>query len=628
MPQLSLVSQFGSPTLTSLRVTGNTILGSNLNILGSVTISGSLTAQSLIVNTTNVITGSTIFGSSLTDFHRFTGSVLVTGSMGIVGPVTATSFAGSGASLTSIPNGALNNSTISGIALGSSLATLTIGTGLSGTSYNGSTGVTIANSDRGSSQNIFKNFAVSGQSTVVAEINDDTLTLVGSGATTITTNASTDTITISSVNTTYSVGDGGLTQVNFTTTRRDKLDGIAAGATNVTNNNQLTNGAGYITSAGSISGNAATATKFSSGQSNWSGTGIIDSVIGMMAWKNYSNNHVIFDASNSTTPSGTACNNTNSTVAWTGTYPTIMGWNGSSTYGVRVDSARVADSANSVAWTNVSSRPTALSQFSNDLGNYGNWYSNNGGTISGNVTINGSSNTVLTLNATEPHIRIASTGGSNVAGVVIVPTSGYDAFVGNFNNGATNIMASSIRIGQFRKDTYFTPNGGNCDLRMGEGTNSSQGSISLYGSNFGNGYEGRLNCLNNDGNTHFYHRNNSATMTDIGYWNDSGIYSINFGPYSDIRLKDVIETNPDVNVDGIDIIKFTFKSHPNTIRYGYSAQQVQSIFPDLVINHVPISGIEEDGILTLNYNDLYVLKIAALEKKVAQLQADILALKP
>ncbi len=39
-----------------------------------------------------------------------------------------------------------------------------------------------------------------------------------------------------------------------------KLDGIAAGATNVTNNNQLTNGAGYITSSGSISGNAATAT--------------------------------------------------------------------------------------------------------------------------------------------------------------------------------------------------------------------------------------------------------------------------------------------------------------------------------------------------------------------------------
>ena len=41
-------------------------------------------------------------------------------------------------------------------------------------------------------------------------------------------------MTISSYdnNTTYSVGDGGLTQKNFTTALKNKLDGIAAGATN------------------------------------------------------------------------------------------------------------------------------------------------------------------------------------------------------------------------------------------------------------------------------------------------------------------------------------------------------------------------------------------------------------
>jgi hypothetical protein len=44
-----------------------------------------------------------------------------------------------------LTNAKLANSTISGISLGSNLATLTIGTGLSGTSYNGSTAVTIAN---------------------------------------------------------------------------------------------------------------------------------------------------------------------------------------------------------------------------------------------------------------------------------------------------------------------------------------------------------------------------------------------------------------------------------------------------------------------------------------------------
>jgi hypothetical protein len=52
----------------------------------------------------------------------------------------------------------------------------------------------------------------------------------------------------------YADGDGTLdfvvasqTDENFTTTLKNKLDGIASGATNVTNNNQLTNGAGYIT---------------------------------------------------------------------------------------------------------------------------------------------------------------------------------------------------------------------------------------------------------------------------------------------------------------------------------------------------------------------------------------------
>jgi hypothetical protein len=86
------------------------------------------------------------------------------------------------------------------------------------------------------------------------------------------------------------------------------------------------------------------ATTLSSGQTNWSGTGVLGNVVGLMAWKNYSNNHVIFDASNSTTPSGGSCSNTNPQNNWTGTYPTLMGWNGANTYGVRVDSARISDS--------------------------------------------------------------------------------------------------------------------------------------------------------------------------------------------------------------------------------------------------------------------------------------------
>jgi hypothetical protein len=105
--------------------------------------------------------------------------------------------------------------------------------------------------------------------------------------------------------------------------------------------------AGTITAA--LSGNANTATNLSTNRTNWATNGTLTAVVGQLAWKNYGNSHTIFDASASTSPDGTAVGNTNSTYPWSGSYPTLMGWNGSATYGVRVDSARVADSASSAA---------------------------------------------------------------------------------------------------------------------------------------------------------------------------------------------------------------------------------------------------------------------------------------
>ena len=58
----------------------------------------------------------------------------------------------------------------------------------------------------------------------------ETITFTDSGATTVTRSG--NTIDISSVNTEYTVGDGGLSQKNFTTTLKNKLDGIAASANN------------------------------------------------------------------------------------------------------------------------------------------------------------------------------------------------------------------------------------------------------------------------------------------------------------------------------------------------------------------------------------------------------------
>jgi len=95
-------------------------------------------------------------------------------------------------------------------------------------------------------------------------------------------------------------------------------------------------------------------------QSNWNSYSVIGNVVGMLAWKNYGNGHVIFDASQSTSPTGSSVNNTNATYAWTGTYPTLMGWNGSNTYGVRVDSARISDNTSGNSATTSQTNFTTL----------------------------------------------------------------------------------------------------------------------------------------------------------------------------------------------------------------------------------------------------------------------------
>ncbi|AOM75993.1 tail fiber domain-containing protein [Pedobacter steynii] len=68
-------------------------------------------------------------------------------------------------------------------------------------------------------------------------------------------------------------------------------------------------------------------------------------VSSMLRWANYGDQHVIFDASKSLSPTGVAIGNRDPQIPWEPTYPTLMGWNGAGTYGVRVDSSRIADKA-------------------------------------------------------------------------------------------------------------------------------------------------------------------------------------------------------------------------------------------------------------------------------------------
>lgn len=91
--------------LSTLATTGSNIFKANQTITGSLDITGSIntigtiTATTLVVQTitssTDFITGSSRFGSLISNTHTFTGSVFITGSLTTTGSVSATAFTGS-----------------------------------------------------------------------------------------------------------------------------------------------------------------------------------------------------------------------------------------------------------------------------------------------------------------------------------------------------------------------------------------------------------------------------------------------------------------------------------------------------------------------------------------------------
>ena len=126
---------------------------------------------------------------------------------------------------------------------------------------------------------------------------------------------------------------------------------------------------------------SGTATNLSTNRTNWSTNGTISAVVGQLAWKNYGNGHTIFDASAGTAPDGSVISNTNPMVNWSASYPTLMGWNGSSTYGVRVDSSRLADLASGLTGTpNITVGSVTLNQTPDD-GTFTGFVTNDSGVL-------------------------------------------------------------------------------------------------------------------------------------------------------------------------------------------------------------------------------------------------------
>lgn len=228
---------------------GQYLRGNGTNVVMSAIQAGDV--PTLNQNTTgNAATATSLAGGSAgaVVYQSATGTSAFltagTSSQVLVGGAAAPSWTNTptltGTNFTGIPNGALSNSTISGVALGGTLATLTAGAALtwsSGTNYNGSAAATLAIDAAAAGTPTAWASVTTGSVSIAAGLTTGTLNLAasGTGANTINVGNANSTVVLNG-NVTI---NGTTTTVNVATITVDDINielGSVASPTNVTAN--------------------------------------------------------------------------------------------------------------------------------------------------------------------------------------------------------------------------------------------------------------------------------------------------------------------------------------------------------------------------------------------------------
>lgn len=143
---------------------------------------------------TNLEVETTVIPKNLVQLDEF-------GNLILGGDITAGIFIGSGEGLTNLAWDEINNrpsvlSAVDDIENDGGNIDLVAGSGITILADDAANTITFSSIDSSSSQFIFKNIAVSGQSNIVTDLNNDTLTFVAGSNVSLTTNPATDTLTI------------------------------------------------------------------------------------------------------------------------------------------------------------------------------------------------------------------------------------------------------------------------------------------------------------------------------------------------------------------------------------------------------------------------------------------------
>jgi hypothetical protein len=283
------------------------------------------------------------------------------------------------------------------------VTSVSIGTvsGITASVTNSTTAATISieNVDKGSSQSIFKTVSVAGQISITASSNTDTLKFAGAGGTTVATNASTNTLTITSTdnNTNYYVT--GISFATATGVLSLTRNGLATLTVDLDGRYVTSSGVTSVSGTGSVSGLTLSGTVTSTGSLTLGGTLSLTSANVTTA--------LGFTPYNETNPAGYTTNTGTTTASNTQTFTNKRG--------------------NISQWTNDSGFVTSASI----IASKGSWYPSAVQTISGGGTVG--TRTTLSLNTAS----ITAVGMSIGSSIVTIGDEEMTALV-SMNFASTN----------------------------------------------------------------------------------------------------------------------------------------------------------------------------------------------
>ena len=241
-------------------------------------------------------------------------------------------------------------------------------------------------------------------------------------------------------------------------------------------------------------------------------------------------------------------------------------------------------------------------------------------TSGGNVGINtqnpfsqGSGATTMELAGNTYGQFFVSANSAAARGAVMARASTFnDVYIASITN-------SPLIFGTNDAERMRITSGGNMEVQAGmlwlkglTGVNSNVNGIGIWGGDNGGGIYPR--GTNGAGSFVIGNTQGNITLTTSGNVTCSGTVTASGGFFnSDMRLKDL--TDYDYNVSDIKPISYFWKDGRDSKKHvGYSAQEVQKVMPDAVNEGT-------DGMLSVNYVEVLVAKIAQMEKEIELLKS-------